>query len=84
VLVEHEWAIREREIEKKERDQAGSLADRSGPCSGDSSYRNWQFASFNEQSNSGIEREGNEEVHLKFPKEKLLVYFLDETRHTTR
>jgi hypothetical protein len=27
VLVEHEWAIREHEIEKREKDQARSLAD---------------------------------------------------------
>jgi hypothetical protein len=58
VLVEHERAIREHEIEKREREiRLGHWRISSGPCSGDSCYRNWQFASFNEQSNSGIERE---------------------------
>jgi hypothetical protein len=53
VLVEHERAIRERDREIR----LGYWRISSGPCSGDSGYQNWQFASFNEQSNSGIERE---------------------------
>jgi hypothetical protein len=62
VLVEHERAIREREVEKRERERErdirlGHCRISSEPCSGGSCYRNWQFASFNEESNFGIERE---------------------------
>jgi hypothetical protein len=62
VLVIHERAIREREIEKREREREREIRldhwrISLEPCSGDSGYQNWQFASFNEQSNSGIERE---------------------------
>jgi hypothetical protein len=56
VLVEHERAIQECEIEKREI-RLDHWRISSGPCSGDSGYRNWQFASFNEQSNSQIGRE---------------------------
>jgi hypothetical protein len=42
ILVEHERAIREREIEKREREiRLGHWRISSGSCSGDSGYRNW-------------------------------------------